>query len=179
MAQRADDAPTDLLDHVGDVGIGRGRAREKAGFVAFVGAIEKHPLQEKQVIVPIEIEGTAKTLDKRDRAGVDGGALAPALDRLVDVILPDGGANDRMDLGREVLGRRCPVAQGDGHRDDPLPCRHPGNDLLDEVRRRLSHAPAGTRGAKPPPLTTERHQQLVVTGVTAQAQKAMGKDATP
>jgi hypothetical protein len=127
----------------------------------------------------MHIQGTAKALDKRDRPRVDGGPLHPSLDCLVHVILPDGGANDRMDHGREVLRPRHPVAQRDGHRDDPLPCRDPGEDLLDEVRRHLGHASPGTRGAKPPPLTTEGHQQLVVAGVTAQAEEAMGEDATP
>jgi hypothetical protein len=32
------------------------------------------------------------------------------LDCLVDVILTDGSAHDRMDRGREVLGPRHPVA---------------------------------------------------------------------
>jgi hypothetical protein len=58
----------------------------------------------------VQIERTAKTLDKRDRARVDGGPLVPVCDRLVDVILPDGGADDGMDLGREVLGPCHPVA---------------------------------------------------------------------
>jgi len=55
MAQLADDAPTDRLDHVGDVGIGRWLAREKAWCAAFIGAIEQHPLQEKEVSVHIGV----------------------------------------------------------------------------------------------------------------------------
>jgi hypothetical protein len=51
----------------------------------------------------IHIDRTAKTLDKRDRARVDGGPLKTALDRLVDVILRDGPADDGMDVGRQVL----------------------------------------------------------------------------
>jgi hypothetical protein len=53
--------------------------------------------------VHIELERTAKALDKRDRARVDGGPLKTALDRLVDVILRDGPADDGMDVGRQVL----------------------------------------------------------------------------
>ena len=102
-AERADDPPTDLLDHGGDVGVGRGLAREKAGCATFVGAIEIDPLQEEQWKLQIEIEGTAKALDKGDRSRVDVRPLMTLCDRLVDVILPDGGANDRMDLGGEVL----------------------------------------------------------------------------
>jgi len=45
--------------------------------------------------------------------------------------------------------------------------------------RHLRHAPPGTRRTKPAALATEGHQELVVAGVTAQAEKAMGEDATP
>src|SRR5215831_13681659 len=75
-----------------------------------------------------------------------------------------------------LLGCRHPVAQGDGHRDDPLSCRDPGDDLLDEVRGRLGHASSGTGRTKATSLATERHQQLFVAGVTTQAEKAMGKN---
>src|SRR5215831_17357373 len=89
------------------------------------------------------------------RPRVDGGARMTALDCLVHVILPDGPADDGMDFGHEVLRRGHPVAQGDGHRDDPLAGRHPGEDLLDEVRCCLSHAPAGTGRTKPASLATK------------------------
>src|SRR5262249_45996414 len=131
------------------------------------------------VEMQIELEGTAETLDKGDRPWVDGGPLVTALDRLIDVILPDGGANDRMDLGGEVLRSRHPVAQGDGHRDDPLACRHPGEDLLDEMRRHLRHAAAGTRRTKAASLATEGHQELVLARVTAEPEKPVRQDATP
>ena len=51
--------------------------------------------------------------------------------------------------------------------------------LLDEVGGHLGHPPPGTRGAKAAPLATEGHQHLVVAGVTAQAEKAMGQDTAP
>jgi hypothetical protein len=41
----------------------------------------------------------------------------------------------------------------------------------------LGHAPPGTRRTKPAPLATEGQQHLVLAGVTAQPQKAVGKDA--
>src|SRR2546428_5500707 len=47
------------------------------------------------------------------------------------------------------------------------------------MRRHLRHASSSTRGTKPAPLATERHQQLVVAGVTAQAEKPVREDATP
>jgi hypothetical protein len=51
--------------------------------------------------------------------------------------------------------------------------------LLDEVGGHLGHAPPGTRRTKPASLATERHQQLVVAGVTAQAEKPVRQEATP
>src|SRR5262249_40311804 len=54
MAQRANDAPTDFLDHSGDGGVGRWLTREKAWLQTLVSAIEKHSLQEEQVKVHME-----------------------------------------------------------------------------------------------------------------------------
>ena len=48
MAEFADDPMADFLDHVGDVGVGRGLAREKAWFATLVGTIEIDPFKEKQ-----------------------------------------------------------------------------------------------------------------------------------
>ena len=78
---------------------------------------------------------------------------------------------------RQGLGRGHPVPQGDGDRDDPLADGNPGNDLRDQVSRRVGHAPPGTRRTKPPPLAAEGQQQLLVAGVTAEPQKAMDQDA--
>jgi hypothetical protein len=139
--QHADDAPADLLDHCSDVRVRRWLALEKAGWATLVGAIKKHPLQEEQVIVDVELEGTAKELDKRDRTRVDLQPLHTALDCLVDVILCNGPADDRMGFGSEVLRRRHPVPQRDRYRDDPLAGCDLGDDALNEVCGRLGHAP--------------------------------------
>ena len=40
----------------------------------------------------------------------------------------------------------------------------------------LGHAPPGTRRTKPPPLAAEGQQHLMLAGITAQPQKAMGQD---
>src|SRR5215813_693571 len=98
-AERADHPPADVLYHRCDSGMAGRLAREKAGLQAHGGALEVDTLYEDAMAMEVHIERTAKTLEKRDRARVDGGARVTALDRLVDVILPDGGANDRMDRG--------------------------------------------------------------------------------
>src|SRR5262249_38405602 len=150
-----------LPHHLCYIGIAGRLAREKARFATFVGAIEVDTLQEDAMEMKVHIERTAKALEKGDRPRVDGGPLVTAVDRLVDIILPDRGANDGMDLGGEVLRGCHPVAQGDGYRHHPLPRGDPGEDLLDEMGRRLGHAPPGTRGAKPASLATEGHQHFV------------------
>ena len=100
----------------------------------------------------IQIDGTPEMLDKGDRPRLDVGSRQASCDGLVHIILSDRGANDRMDLRGQLLGRGHPIPQGDRYRDDPLPCRHPGNDLLDQAGSGLGHAPPGTRRTKPPPL---------------------------
>src|SRR4030095_13381074 len=104
-----DDPPTDLLDHLCDVSVGRRCGLGKAGLEGRSGAVPIDPLYGDAMEMEGHIDRTAKTLDKRDRARVDGGPLVPLCDRLVDVVLPDGGADDGMELCREVLGPSPPV----------------------------------------------------------------------
>src|SRR5437899_9416111 len=94
------DAPlTDLLDHRRNVGIAGRLACDKPGLEAHGGTIEVDALKKEDMEMQMHIQGAAKALEKGDRARVDGGPLVTLGGRLVDVILPDGGANDRMDLG--------------------------------------------------------------------------------
>src|SRR5215831_2216244 len=110
MAERADDSPADLLDPVGDGGVRRWLALEKAWLAARCSASQIDALQEDAMAMEVHIERTAKPLEKRDRSWVDLLPLHAAFDRLVDVMLTNRRAADRMDLGREVLGRGHPVA---------------------------------------------------------------------
>jgi hypothetical protein len=89
----------------------------------------------------IHIETSAESLDKRDRSWLHVVPLDTASDRLVDVIWRDGGADDGMHLCRQVTRCRHPVVQRYWHRYDPLACRHPGHDTLDQMGRGLGHAP--------------------------------------
>jgi len=72
-------------------------------------------------------------------------------------------------------------AQGDGQprlaNSHPLAHRHTQDDVVDQVGRRLGHAPGPARRAKAAPLAAEG-DQLVMPAVTAtQAQEAVGEDA--
>jgi hypothetical protein len=50
----------------------------------------------------MELAGTPKALDTRDRTRMGRGPLVPSLDRLVAVILPARGAHDRRDGGGQI-----------------------------------------------------------------------------
>src|SRR5262249_38296006 len=102
LAELADDPPADRLDHGGDIGIAGRLACEKAGLAARLGAIAVDALQEDAMAMEVHIERTAKPLEKRHRPRLDLVAWDTACDRLMHVILTDRGANDRMDLRREV-----------------------------------------------------------------------------
>ena len=122
----------------------------------------------------IQIEGTAKALDTCHRPWLHLGAVHTVLDRLVDGILRESPAHDRMDLGGEILCRGHPVPQRHGHRHYPLACRDPGDDALDQVCCSLGHPLARTRRTKPPPLATASQEHLVHADITATSQKAVG-----
>jgi hypothetical protein len=139
--------------------------------------IDKDALEEDDMKMYMRIDGPAEALHKGDRAGLHGGPRGALLDRVRDIILGDGAADDRMDAGGERSGGRYPVPQRHGHRDHPLPRGHPGDDLLDEMGGLLRHAPPRTGGAKAAFLTAGRQEHLVRTGVTVQADKAVGQDA--
>src|SRR5262249_56754312 len=91
LAELTDDAVADLLDHRGDVRVRRWLAWHKTWLEALARTIEIDPLQEEHVIGHIQIQGAAKTLEKRDRSRVDLLPLHAAFDRLVDIILPNRG----------------------------------------------------------------------------------------
>jgi hypothetical protein len=58
-----------------------------------------------------------------------------------------------------------------------LPDRHARDDLIDQVRGALRHAPRAARRAKPAPLAGKRHQLLMRAVSAAHAQKTMRQDA--
>ena len=63
--------------------------------------------------------------------------------------------------------------QRDWKRQHPLAYRHAWDDLVDQVRGALGHAPRAARGAKPAPLAGERHQLLVRAVSAANAQESV------
>ena len=81
-----------------------------------------------------------------------------------------------MHLCGEILGRSHPIPQWDRHQNNPLAGGDPGDNLRDQMDGGLRHMSPGTGVAQPAPLATEHEQQILVAGVTAQPQRAMGQD---
>src|SRR5262249_42941206 len=102
-AELAHDPPTDRLDHGGDGGVGRRLTLDKPGLAACLSAIDVDALKKDTMEMEVEIERTAETLDKCNRPWVEVGSLTASGGCLVSIILPDRGADNRMDFGREVL----------------------------------------------------------------------------
>src|SRR5262249_4363239 len=102
MAELTDDTMADFLHDGCHVGIAGRLAREKAGLEARLGAIEVDALKKDTMKMEMEIEGAAKALEKGDRPRLEVGSLTASGDCLVHIILPDRGADDGMDLCREV-----------------------------------------------------------------------------
>ena len=75
----------------------------KPGLEARFGPIEVDALKEDAMEMEVQIYGTAKALDKGHRPWVHLAPQGPARDCLVDVILTNRGADNRMDLCRQVL----------------------------------------------------------------------------
>jgi hypothetical protein len=96
--QRGDDPPVDLQEYRGHGSITGRLALDKARLEARLGAIEIDVLKKDTMKIDMQIEGATEALDKRHRPRLDLLQCGATLDRLLDVILRDCGANDRVDL---------------------------------------------------------------------------------
>ena len=101
--QRADDSMADLLDHRSNVGIGGGLTLDKTRPQSLGSAVHIDAFKENRVKMQIQIDRTAKTLDKGDRSRLDVGSREASCDGFVRIILPNRRMDNRMDLRGEVL----------------------------------------------------------------------------
>jgi hypothetical protein len=125
-----------------------------------------------------QMEGTPATLRKGDRPGRAAGSLPAAGDSLVHLLRPERGADDRVALRGQRLGRGPPIPQGDRPRHHPWAAGAPGQDLRDEGGGGLGQAPPGTRRTQPAPLAAAGAPPLLVAEVTAQPEDPGREDAT-
>jgi hypothetical protein len=79
-------------------------------------------------------------------------------------------AVDDLQDRREQLGMCSEQnAQRDRKREHPLPHRHPGDDVIDQVGGGLRHAPGATARTEAAPLATEGHELFMGTVGATQA----------
>ena len=108
--------------------------------------------------VDVQIGRRAKALDQSERPGVGCATFEP---RLPDHKARDDPVDDAQHR-REQLGVHGEEdAKPDRKRQHPLPDRHVRDDLIDQVRGALNHAPGAARGAKSATLAGKRDQLLM------------------
>ena len=122
----------------------------------------------------VEIGRRAKSLDQRDRAAISPFSL--------QTCLPEQVARDHavhhQQHGRHELGL-CgqQQAQRNRQRQYPLAHRHARNDVIEQVRRCLCHAPGPARREEAASFAAEGHKLVVPAVAAMQAQEAVGQDA--
>lgn len=72
--------------------------------------------------------------------------------------------------------RPASQAQQDRQRQHPLAHRYMGDDAVDQVGRRLRHAPGAARRAEAAALATQGDELVVAAVAAAQSQEAVGQD---
>ena len=99
-------------------------------------------VEHQTVQMDVQVSGRAESLYQRDRAGVGCGALQASL--LAQK--PRDDAVDDAQHRREQLGVYHEQQGPRGRkRQHPLPDRHARDDLIDQVRSALRHAPRDER----------------------------------
>jgi len=104
------------------------------------------------VKMDVPVEGGAEAVDEahRPEARVRAGVAAPAQMAIDDPQQDVQDGADGLRLSLEV------PAQAFGHGEDPLTHRQRRDDVIDQVRRGLCHAPGVARRAQPSPASTEK-----------------------
>lgn len=128
--------------------------------------------------VDVQVGGGAAALDQRHGAAVAFVLIEPGV---VQQVLRDHTLHHLHHLQhrRYQLGLRGqPYAQRYRQRQHPLPHRHVGDDVVDQVGGGLRHPPSTASRAESAPLAAERQQLVVAALPAAQPQEAVRQDAT-
>jgi hypothetical protein len=116
--------------------VGRRTRLDETGHAIGVAAV--HPVQDQAVEVDVQVGGRPKALYQRDRAAMAFVGLEPGGIQQMSREHALHHLQHRRDQLR-LCGQQH--AQRDRQRQHPLPHRHVGDDVVDQVRRGLRHAP--------------------------------------
>ena len=133
----------------------------------------EHPVRHERVEVDIQIEGAAEAL--HDRHGA-----APAVgDAVTSGATPQEPEHrTQCDAGHgptQLVIPRQQVPQPMRQAEDPLSNRHVREDMIDEMRRPLSHAPVATPRAEPAAVAREGHEAIQSAGGAPKSGEAAGQ----
>jgi hypothetical protein len=168
------DAPRDPRHHVSHVLAHQPRNRMRPHGAT---TVREHAVQHERVQMHIEIQRPTEALHNHH------GAAATIIDAIGARAAPkeaehraDGDAADRA-TQVVIPGQQVPQAMRQAQ--DPLTHRHIGQDVIDQVRCPLRHAPAAAARAEAAPLAREGNQSIEPTGGTPKTSEAAGQAAAP
>jgi hypothetical protein len=137
----------------------------------------KDAVDDAAMIVNMAVERGTEAVDEahRPEAGLRAGAAALAQMGLDDVQQDMQYGADRLRLALHLIS--IWPAQPFGHREDPLAHRQRRDDVIDQVRRGLCHAPGVARRTQAAPFAREGDQEVVPAVRTSGAGEAVGENA--
>jgi hypothetical protein len=134
------------------------------------------PVEHERVEVGREIECRTEALDESDRA-----ALSPPnpeqLPSAPTLIGKDRPQEATENLGGELRTPGTAIAERIRKREDPLPHRHFGKNVVDEMSCAISHAASAAGRTEAPTFAREGDQPIVTASIAVDAKKAVSRDA--
>jgi len=114
---------------------------------------------EERMEVRVEPQAVPEALHHANRRAVTIGDTVLAAGT-VAIEVGNGAGPHGEDFGEEPVVVGDPIAQPEGQRQHPLPHRHGGDDVIDQMRGLLRHPSAVAAGAQAADLAGEGDEQL-------------------
>lgn len=130
----------------------------------------KHAVEHQRVKVDVEIERPAEALQDDNRAAA-AARDAPLTQPATETSEHGPHEESRHRAAALVIPRQA-VAQPMRQRQHPVPDRHVGQDVVDEMRGAFRHAPATAARTEAAPFAGERDHALSPAPRAAQAREA-------
>ena len=168
-----DESATDSLGEGVEVAGGDRPGGDELDGVVIVGRVvsdarHEHAVGDARMKMDVVVEGRPEAVEERDAA--DARRVGPLVGwrglhacRLTHKPL-DFAHEDVRECGDSFGPKPKKPPQTLRHGDHPLPHGDRWNDVIDQVRRGLRHAPAVARWADAPPLAREGHEKIVTAG---------------